>query len=138
MEQYISLRQLHPIACQVKEKWSEDNAVLAIMVVGPSNADYNAQSGDSVLPTFIYDEHDRPFVYGGTVAIDVYALADKQYNRVIDYVHYPGDRVLVITGRDILPLGYVDYHCFGTALVRDAFVLDVINLPVQPSTTQEV
>jgi hypothetical protein len=128
---------LHPIACQVKEDWSEDNAVLAIMVVEPGDENYDAQPGDRVSPTVIYDEDDNPAINDCTVAIDVYALSAKQYEIVPDHVHYPGDRVLVITGRDILPLGYIDYHCYGTALVRDAYVLDVIDLPVTQSTTQE-
>jgi hypothetical protein len=137
MSQYISLRQLHPIACQVKETWSEDNAVLAIMVVEPGDENYDAQPGDRVSPTAIYDEYDNPAIYDGTIAIDVYALADKQYDQVPEYVHLPGDRVLVITGHDILPLDITEYHSYGTALVREASVLDVINLPATQSTTQE-
>jgi hypothetical protein len=126
MTQYVSLRQLHPIACQVVDQWREDNAVLAITVVSPDHADYNAQPGD-----YISTDVD------GAVAIDVYALAAKQCDRVPDHVHYPGDRVLVITGRDILPLDYVDYHCYCAAIVRDAYVLGVIDLSVTQSSTQE-
>jgi hypothetical protein len=126
MSQYVSLRQLHPIACQVVDQWREGNAVLAIMVVSPDHEDYNAQPGD-YLSTDV----------NGVVAIDCYTLAAKQCDRVPDHVHYPGDRVLVITGRDILPLDYVDYHCYCAVIVRDAYVLDIIDLPINHPSIQE-
>jgi hypothetical protein len=137
MSQYISLRQLHPIACQVKEKWGEDNAVLAIMVVSPGDKDYYAEPGDHLSQTPYYDDLDYPTLYDGTIAIDAYALSAKRYGGLPDYVAYPGDKVLVITGHEILPLGYTDYHVYCTALIRDARVLDIIELPVKQSTTQE-
>ena len=123
MSQYTSLRQLQPIACQVKDTWHEGNAVLAIMVVFPDHENYNAQPGDYVSSSVVENGE-------GAIAIDAYALAAKRYDRVPDHVHFPGDRVLVIRGRDILPLDYMDYHCYCAALVRDAYVLDVIDLPI--------
>ena len=131
MSQYVSFRQLHPIACQVVDKWREGNSVLAIMVLSPSEEAYSAQPGDCVTSSVFPD-------VDGAVAIDVYALAAKRYDRVPDYVHFPGDRVLVIRGRDILPLDYVDYHCYCAALVRDAYVLDIIDLPINHPSIQEV
>jgi len=131
MSQYVSLRQLHPIACQVVDQWREDNAVIAIMVVFPDHENYNAQPGDYISSSVFPDEDV-------VEAIDVYALAAKRYDRVPDYVLYPGNRVLVITGRDILPLDYVDYHRYCAAIVRDAYMLGVIDLSVTQSTTQEV
>jgi len=131
MSQYTSLRQLQPIACQVKDTWHEGNAVLAIMVVFPDHENYNAQPGDYISSSVFPDEDV-------VEAIDVYALAAKRYDRVPDYVLYPGNRVLVITGRDILPLDYIDYDCYCKVIVRDAYVLDVIDLLVTQSSTQEV
>lgn len=119
---FVSEKNLKSIIEEVRKMpYVEDYDVVGVRVVDPEYADYNAQIGDVLGPSHVWEDGvPTNEMLSGTSAIGV----DRGYMlSATDNRGYYGNRVLVVGG-DVSEGG----NDIGEVIIMDAVVLDVIDL----------